>query len=595
VDDESETEPSELSELYAQITDDLSYARTYYSKRSIRVYLNNQAQKVFLSLYKQRTGRMQSFASFWSERLPLALYRSRKELNISLVFFIVSTAIGVFSSIHDPDFARVILGDEYIDMTNENIANGDPMAVYKSAGEFDMFFRITFNNILVAFRTFVLGAFFGIGTLIIMLYNGIMVGTFQYYFVEQALFKESFLTIWMHGALEISAIVIAGGAGLTMGRGLVYPGTLPRLQSFQIAARRAITIMLGLIPIFIGAGFIEGFFTRITDLPDTLRASFIFLSFSFIGIYFWWFPWAKYRGQKTEPYDPEQLVPTIELPLDLQLVRKGKEVFSGAFTLFRKLFVPLFLFAAGAAAVYCIAFRLIYGAAGVDQIYFAKFSIYNLYQFHSYETFFWNFFLNIALISAAVWFSMVQFRKHFTEQIGKEFKTGWSLLLKITVVVTLFELCILSQQSLVATIGILILPYLAFLIAVTGIENISIQKGFSRMGNLLSGTKRNIFVTYASIAVLSVMLLFLFDSPFTWFYIDVVQWNISGDDALKQEIATLSLLFVNQLGLGLVVPLILFGQVLEYFSAKEAKEAPELSTRVVRIGEKRKAYGMERE
>lgn len=595
VDDESATDPSELSELYTQITDDLSYARTYYPKRSIRVYLNNQAQKVFLSLYKDGSGRMHSFASFWSDRLPLALYRSRKELNISLLFFILSTAIGVFSSIHDPDFARVILGDEYIEMTNENIANGDPMAVYKSAGELDMFFRITFNNVLVAFRTFVLGAFFGVGTLIIMLYNGIMVGTFQYYFVEQALFKESFLTIWMHGALEISAIVIAGGAGLTMGRGLIYPGTLPRLQSFQIGARRAITIMIGLIPVFIAAGFIEGFFTRITDLPDAMRASFIFLSFAFIGIYFWWFPWAKFKDQKPDDYDPEQLIPSLDLPIDLQLLRKGKEVFSGTFIIFRKLFAPMALFSAGAAALHCIAFRLIYGSDGVDQVYFSKFSLYNLYQFHSYSTFFWNFFLNTALISSTVWFCFVQFKKQFQSQIPAGFKTGWSLLLKIAVVVTLFELCVLSQQALIATAGILLLPYLAFLIATAGMEQLSVQKAFGRMGQLLSGTKRNIFVTFASLAVLSVMLLFLFDSPFTWFYIDVVQWNISGDDRLKQEVAMLSLLFVNQLGLGLVIPLIVLSQVLEYFSAVEAKDAPELASRVMKIGEKRRAYGMERE
>jgi len=592
---ESNAGPSELSDLFTQITDDLSYARTNYSRRSIRVYLNNLAQKVFLGLYSRRGSRVKSFAHFWTESLPLALFRARKELNISLIFFLASLAIGIFSSIHDPDFARSILGADYIAMTNENIENGDPMAVYKSAGEFDMFFRITINNILVAFRTFVLGAFFGIGTLVIMLYNGIMVGTFQFYFFERSLFQESFLTIWMHGALEISAIVIAGGAGLTLGRGLLYPGSLPRIQSFQIAARRAIKIMLGLIPVFIAAGFIEGFFTRITDLPDALRASFIFLSFAFIGVYFWWLPWAKFRHEKPESYDADQLIPELDLPVDLGLLRKTREVFTATFSIFRKIFVPTLSVAVGLGVVYCIGFWFIYGSEGVFSINFEKFSLYNLYQFHSYGTFFWNFFLNTGLISVVIWMAMRNFKKAFTDQISKNFRTGWQLLLKITVLVALFEVTILSQNLVISSLGILVIPYLALAIAVASAENLSVPSAFSRMFQLLKGTKRNVYITFLSMLMLSVLLMFLLDSPFTWFYLDVVQWNLAVDETTKSIIATLMLLFINQFGLAMVLPLIVMSQLLEYYAALEARDAVELGERVLRIGIKQSAYGMERE
>ncbi len=592
---DSNVGPSELSDLFTQITDDLSYARTNYSRRSIRVYLNNLAQKVFLGLYSRRRSQVKSLAHFWTESLPLALFRARKELNISLIFFLASLAIGIFSSIHDPDFARSILGDDYIAMTNENIERGDPMAVYKSAGEFDMFFRITINNVLVAFRTFVLGAFFGIGTLVIMLYNGIMVGTFQFYFFERSLFQESFLTIWMHGALEISAIVIAGGAGLTLGRGLLYPGSLPRIQSFQIAARRAIKIMLGLIPVFIAAGFIEGFFTRITDLPDPLRASFIFLSFAFIGIYFWWLPWAKFRHEKPEAYDADQLIPELDLPVDLGLLRKTREVFTATFSIFRKIFIPTLLTAVGLGIAYCAAFWFIYGSNGVFSVNFRKFSLYNLYQFHSYSLFFWNFFLNTALISGVIWIAMRNFKTAFAEQISTKFKTGWPLLLKITVLVALFEVTILSQNLVIASLGILFIPYFALAIAVASAENLSVPSAFSRMFQLLRGTKRNVYVTFLSMLLLSVLLLFLIDSPFTWFYLNVVQWNLAVDDSTKTIIAMLMLLFINQLGLAMVIPLIVMSQLLEYYAALEARDAVELGERVLLIGKKNSAYGLERE
>jgi len=112
---------------------------------------------------------------------------------------------------------------------------------------------------------------------------------------------------------------------------------------------------------------------------------------------------------------------------------------------------------------------------------------------------------------------------------------------------------------------------------------------------LLNGTKRHIFITFSTLALIAVLLIFLIDSPFTWFYVEIIQWNIEADAYIKQQLAMLSLLFINQLGLAMVIPLILSGQIMEYFSAVEAREAEELSERVMEIGVKRSAYGMERE
>ena len=143
---------------------------------------------------------------------------------------------------------------------------------------------ITQNNLRVAFFTFVGGVFFMIGTIGVMLYNGIMVGAFQMFFAMQDsyAFKESLLTIWIHGTLEISAIILAGAAGLTLGRGLVFPGTYSRIQAFQVSARRGVKMLLGIFPIFVIAGFIEGFVTRHTETPDAIRAIFIILCLFFV-------------------------------------------------------------------------------------------------------------------------------------------------------------------------------------------------------------------------------------------------------------------------------------------------------------------------
>ena len=250
-------QPEKLLQLFVQILDDLSFSRTFYPNRSVRVYLNSLAQKIFFTIYKNRKSPFKRFSSFWIEELPQLVYESRKEFLLSFLIFAFSSLIGVLSTQMDPDFPTLILGEDYINMTLENIDSGDPMAVYKAKGAFGMSLGITINNLFVACLTFALGATY-LGAIIILVRNGIMVGVFQYFFIQKGLFYESFLTIWIHGTLEISAIIIAGAAGLTMGKGLVFPGTFRRIQAFQKSARRGLKIMVGIFPIFVAAGFIEG-------------------------------------------------------------------------------------------------------------------------------------------------------------------------------------------------------------------------------------------------------------------------------------------------------------------------------------------------
>ena len=108
-----------------------------------------------------------------------------------------------------------------------------------------------------------------------------MVGSFQTFFFQNEVGFESMLGIWLHGTLEISAIILAGGAGLTLGRGLLFPGTFTRFEAFQMSAQRGIKVMLGITPVFIIAGFIESFATRFTDAPSILQINhhFCFLVF----------------------------------------------------------------------------------------------------------------------------------------------------------------------------------------------------------------------------------------------------------------------------------------------------------------------------
>jgi len=117
-----------------------------------------------------------------------------------------------------------------------------------------------------------------------------MLGSFQYFFYEQGLLGEAALAIWTHGTLEISAIIVAGAAGIIMGNGWLFPKTYTRIESFRRSAARGGKIVLGTVPIFIIAGFLESYVTRHTQFPFGLRLSFILVSLGFVIMYYVVYP-----------------------------------------------------------------------------------------------------------------------------------------------------------------------------------------------------------------------------------------------------------------------------------------------------------------
>ncbi|WP_019989223.1 stage II sporulation protein M [Rudanella lutea] len=283
------TDPDELTDRYIELTDDLSYARTFYPDSNITKYLNSVAGRMHRGLMQNKRDDQNRFVQFWTHELPMLFRQSHRLLLVSAVFFGLACAVGWLSAANDSTFVRLILGDGYVNMTLENIKKGDPLGVYSREDGASMFLAITVNNIGVSLRTFVAGVLASFGTIVILFYNGVMLGAFQYFFYERGLLLESVLKIWIHGTLEISAIVIAGCAGLTVGNSILFPGTYSRLESFKRGAKQGLKIAIGLIPIFVVAGFLESYVTRLT-LPPVISAAIIAVSAGFIGWYFIWYP-----------------------------------------------------------------------------------------------------------------------------------------------------------------------------------------------------------------------------------------------------------------------------------------------------------------
>lgn len=290
VDQADDIDPDHLATLYMDLTSDLSFSQSHFPTSRITIYLNNLASALHNSIYRNKKEKKSRIITYWTKEIPLVMYESRKELLYSFIIFAISVFIGVISAMNDDSFVRLILGDGYVDMTLNNIKNGYPMAVYNGSSEVPMFLGITINNIGVSLYIFAMGLFTGFGSGFILFQNGVMLGAFQAFFFQQGLLGESMLAIWIHGTLEISAIIVAGAAGLTLGKGWLFPGTYSRPVAFMKGAKRGLKIAIGTIPIFILAGFLESFVTRHTYLPDWLRLGIILLSLLFVVYYYLYLP-----------------------------------------------------------------------------------------------------------------------------------------------------------------------------------------------------------------------------------------------------------------------------------------------------------------
>lgn len=591
-------DPDKLNELFVQVTDDLSFSRTFYPNRSVRVYLNSLAQKIFDSIYTTRKVERSKFLTFWTLTLPRLVYESRREFRVSLAVFVLSLLIGIVSSTMDPDFVRHVLGDDYVDMTLKNIHSGDPMAVYKDRGAFGMWLGITANNIWVAFLTFVTGVLYMVGTLWVLIQNGVMIGAFQYFFVQQGLFRESFLTIWMHGTLEISAIIIAGAAGLTLGRGLVFPGTYSRLRAFQQSARRGLSIMLGITPVFIFAGFIEGYFTRYTDAPDALRLVFILACLAFVLSYFVWYPVRLARRGRFDHSNVAAGTPERVREIEFGELKSLAQIFQEVFLFFKMHPKPLFLSTFLAAALWCAVFFAAGRAPVQEMLYFSwePFAIFS----HLNHFFFNNNFTYLPLLNGftygvvalvtchllareavfplreklppAAW--IFDYLKMVTGSIGLCVIIGvwgeWTFLLLLTV----FPILLVWKYAMIA-------------------ERRGLTNSFGRTLTLASSATWRVFGLNLVLLITGLFFLLFLDTAVFTILLEAIGMNLELSENGAKAFTTILTTFAAVWLLKFMMALMLIGMGLLFHTLVEIHEANGLKDRIRTLGSQRRIRGME--
>jgi uncharacterized membrane protein SpoIIM required for sporulation len=260
------TELQELALLYRQSASDLATVREDASSKQLAVYLNQLLGRAHNLIYMGRRANRRGIWTFYKDIYPAIFRETFPDTFAAFVLFLAAAFAGVLMGLADPSFTRHFLGPQMVDsierheMWTHSIVTVKPMA--SSA--------ILTNNISVALSTFALGITAGIGTVWMMLLNGLMMGV-----VGVACWREGMsLPLWSfvaaHGVLELPAIFIAGGAGLGVAKGLLFPGSLPRRESLVRAGGRSVRLLLGTIPMLLVAGVVEGFVSP-SDLPYQLK------------------------------------------------------------------------------------------------------------------------------------------------------------------------------------------------------------------------------------------------------------------------------------------------------------------------------------
>lgn len=593
-------DPDRLHDLYIQITDDLSHARTFYPSRSVRAYLNGLGQLIFSNIYKQKKSPLSKLRYFFTDELPQVVYESRWSFFWATAFFFLSFAIGFFSSMMDEGFLKTILGDSYVNMTVENIKKGDPMAVYKSSGRFDMTFGIMANNIRVTLIYFILGVFAGVGSVAMMMYNGIMLGAFLQFFSRYNLVGEANLTVWMHGSLEISAIIIGTAAGITMGRGLLFPGTYTRLQAFQMSARRGIKIMVGVIAMLIFAALIEGNLTRHTELGNA-RGVFIAANLAAILFYYAWLPFYKARKGFARPLGQAQLPPDDFATFEFNKIKSSGEIFGDTFLFFSRNFSTYFPTCAALAAVFCgLVFSMSEGS--ISETFKLQADFFD--QMRIVAQFFTNEYLpKLPFLNALIYASLafIIFRKilrgegTYQQTRADEIKSFAELFLVFAV--WTYLTAYLGSDWLFIML-VVVLPWVAlngFLMMRFGF-NFNYLKSFKHTAWLIGSNRTLLTVVVLIQLVVSWLLFSLLNSSLFYFYMWIVGWNFSFFQQAQLDVGVVIMMtFFAAFSLFIILGLFFTALSFTFYSLLEINEANSLMERIEQIGLGRKIRGMARE
>jgi len=248
-------ELSELGSLYRQIAADLASVREDPLSRPWAGYLNQLLARAHNLIYMGRRARPWSLLDFYRHEFPRTFRRTWRYTALAFMLFLAGALAGFSASLADPSLQRFFLGPQMSatidrrEMWTHSVLTIKPLA--SSA--------IMTNNLTVSFTMFAAGILGGMGTVFLLAMNGVVIGVIAAACWQAGMSLQLWSFVAPHGILELPAVFIAGGGGLLLGRGLLFPGELPRRESLTFYGGQGVRLALGIIPLLLVAGVLEGF------------------------------------------------------------------------------------------------------------------------------------------------------------------------------------------------------------------------------------------------------------------------------------------------------------------------------------------------
>ncbi len=245
--------------MYRQTASDLATVREDITSRPFTSYLNQLLARAHNLIYMGRRQQWGTIARFYVETFPRIFRETFPLVLLSALVFVAAGIAGALVTLRDPGFAHQILGPDMIETIEKHEMWTHSILTIKPAAASG----IMTHNMAVGFAMFAEGITAGLGTIRLLIINGLLMGVLAVATARAGMALQLWDFVAAHGALELPAIFIAAGAGLEIARGLLFPGMMPRKESLRQAGNRGAKLLLGTIPLLVVAGVIEAFISPV--------------------------------------------------------------------------------------------------------------------------------------------------------------------------------------------------------------------------------------------------------------------------------------------------------------------------------------------
>ncbi len=260
-----------LGYLYRRVTSDLAVARRDFPQTPYVPYLNQLASRAHSGIYQTAPFKRGTLGQFFRSGFPSLFRENVSFIGAAFLLFALGFAASYWLAVANPGFAEDIVPPRLLDhlrKTDKTTWNNTSAEARNLLSSF-----VITNNIRVAFLAFAAGIVFMLGSVYVLAFNGVFIGAIAGLSHVHGLSLALWSFVSPHGYIELTAIFIAGGAGLKMGYALIAPGLLTRKRALTEAAKTAVHLLGGCIALFLIAGVIEGFISP-SGLPPSVKIGF---------------------------------------------------------------------------------------------------------------------------------------------------------------------------------------------------------------------------------------------------------------------------------------------------------------------------------